>query len=223
MKRFWVLLAVVAVVGLAVWSCGQSPEEKPKPAAQAKAPAPVVAPAPAGAPAPKTETAPGAAPAPQAPPATQAAPAPEVAPGPPGKAAPWGPMGPGLYDPKTVTTVKGTVESLGMAMGAGRRQRGAMSVNLKTDKGTLPVHLAPIWYLHIQKITVKPGVTMEVTGSQVSLEGKPHIVARQIKVDDTVIQLRDEQGLPLWAGGRLPPMPKNAGELPKPIPYKPGK
>jgi len=217
MKKYWVLPAMIAVAGLFVWSCGQSPEEKPKPAAQAKAP--VVAQAPQAPSAP----APGGAPAPEAAPAPQAPTGPQMVPRPPGRPGPFGPMGPGLYDPNTVTTVKGTVEALGMAMDVGRRQRAAMSVNLKTDKGTLSVHLAPIWFLHVQNIALRPGMPLEVTGSQVTLEGNPIIVAREIKLDDRVVKFRDEKGLPLWAGGRLPPIPKSEGELPKAMPFKGGK
>jgi hypothetical protein len=120
-------------------------------------------------------------------------------------------MGPGLYDPKTVTTVKGTVESLGMATGMGRRERASISVNLKTDQGVLPVHLAPIWYLHMQRVATSPGTVMEVTGSKVSPEGKTFIIAREIKVDGRVVPLRDEQGLPSWRPGHMPPMPKAEG------------
>jgi len=72
---------------------------------------------------------------------------------------------------------------------------------LRTDQGSLEVHLAPAWYLQQQNITLKAGDPLEVTGSQVTLENKPIIIAREITVDGRVLKLRDEQGLPLWRRG----------------------
>jgi len=111
--------------------------------------------------------------------------------------------GPGVYNPQTVTTVKGTVETL-------MKQRRMSGLVLKTDQGSLPVHVGPYLYLRQQGITFKVGDPLEVTGSQVTLQGKPAIIAREVKVDGKTLKLRDEQGLPLWRGGRPGPGPGKA-------------
>lgn len=113
-----------------------------------------------------------------------------------------GGMGPRLYNPQTVTTVKGVVEKLEeLSMGPG----GSMSMKfreilLKTDKGSLMVHLGPIWYLDQQKFAVKVGDTLEVTGSQVTLNNQPAIIAREVKVNGQTVKLRNDQGIPAWRG-----------------------
>jgi hypothetical protein len=113
-------------------------------------------------------------------------------------------MGAGMYNPQTVTTVKGTVESLGdfPSLGPGG-QRGMMfrGVVLKTDQGPITVHLGPNWYLTEEELPLKAGETMEVTGSKVTQEGKTIIMASEVKADGKTLKLRDEQGYPVWRRG----------------------
>ena len=116
---------------------------------------------------------------------------------------PGGGMGPRLYNPQTVTTVTGQVEkleelpSMGGGGGMGMNFRG---VRLKTDQGSLIVYLGPGWYLDEKKLAVKVGDTVAATGSQVTLNNQPALIAREIKVNDTTLKLRDDQGLPVWRG-----------------------
>ena len=114
-----------------------------------------------------------------------------------------GGMGPLLYNPQTVTTVTGQVEkleelpSMGRGGGVGMQYRGVL---LKTDQGSLLVHLGPGWYLDEKKFAVKVGDTVEVTGSKVTLNNQPALIAREVKVNGTTLKLRDDQGLPVWRG-----------------------
>lgn len=112
-----------------------------------------------------------------------------------------GAMGPQLYNPQTVTTVKGTVEKLEeINMGRRGRSMKLRELILKTDKGSIRVHLGPDWYLDQQKFAVKVGDTLEVTGSQVTLNNQPAIIAREVKVNGQTMKLRDDQGVPAWRG-----------------------
>ena len=112
-------------------------------------------------------------------------------------------MGPRLYNPQTVTTVTGQVEkledlpSMGGGGGRGMQYRG---VTLKTGQGSLMVHLGPAWYLDEKKFTVKVGDTVEATGSKVTLNNQPALIAREVKVNGATLKLRDDQGLPVWRG-----------------------
>jgi hypothetical protein len=112
-------------------------------------------------------------------------------------------MGPRLYNPQTAATVTGQVEkledlpSMGGGKGQGMHYRGA---TLKTDQGSLMVHLGPAWYLDQQKFAVKVGDTVEVTGSKVTLNNQPALIAREAKVNGATLKLRDDQGLPVWRG-----------------------
>jgi hypothetical protein len=41
-----------------------------------------------------------------------------------------------------------------------------------------------------------------VTGSVIDSDGNSFLVARELKKGEKVLKLRDEQGVPVWAGGR---------------------
>ena len=112
-------------------------------------------------------------------------------------------MGPVHYNPQTVTTVTGTVESLaelpslGRGGGKGMQHRGAI---LKTDQGSLMVDLAPAWFLNEKKVVVQAGDTISATGSKTTLNNQPGLIAREVTVKGTTLKLRDEQGVPVWQG-----------------------
>jgi hypothetical protein len=114
-----------------------------------------------------------------------------------------GGMGGRLYNPQTVTTVTGQVEKLedlpSMGMGGGRDMQ-YQGVTLKMDQGNIMVHLGPGWYLDEKKFAVKAGDTVEATGSKVTLNNQPALIAREVKVKGTTLKLRDDQGLPVWRG-----------------------
>jgi hypothetical protein len=120
-----------------------------------------------------------------------------------GGMGPGGGMGARLYNPQTVTTIKGTVEkledlpSMGRGGSRGMEFRGAL---LKTDQGSLLVHLGPGWYLDDNKFTLKAGDTLEATGSKVTLNNQPALIAREVTVNGKTLKLRDDQGLPVWRG-----------------------
>ena len=122
-------------------------------------------------------------------------------------------MGPMLYNPQTVTTVTGQVEkledlpSMGRGGGQGRQFRG---VTLKTDQGSLMVHLGPSWFLDEKKLAIKVGDTVEATGSKVTLNNQPALIAREVKVNGATLKLRNDQGLPEWRRmGRHGPGPRS--------------
>ncbi len=106
-----------------------------------------------------------------------------------------------MYDTKTVETLSGEVVGVDKIPNTKGRGYG-VHMTLKTDKETISVHLGPGWYVEKQEVKIKPGDKVEVTGSRITYEGKPAIVAAEVKKGDDVLKLRDENGFPLWAGGR---------------------
>jgi hypothetical protein len=110
-----------------------------------------------------------------------------------------GRMGGRMYDPQTVTTVSGEVVSADTVSGPRGRYQG-LHLTLKTATETIAVHLGPSWYFDQQKITFAPKDTIEITGSRVTLEGKPVIIAAQVKKGGQTLKLRDANGIPVWAG-----------------------
>lgn len=104
-----------------------------------------------------------------------------------------------LYDPKTVETLGGEVVSL-EKFTPGKRMSYGVHFTLKTDKETIPVHLGPSWYVEKQTVALAQGDKVEVTGSRIMYEGKPTIIAAEVKKGGQVLKLRDTNGVPAWAG-----------------------
>ena len=105
-----------------------------------------------------------------------------------------------MYDPKTVETVTGTVIKLEQLSSKGRGNATGVHLLLKTSDGDMDVHLGPKWFLDKQSVKIAPQDTVEVRGSRVTSAGKPAIIAAEVKKGDLVLNLRDENGIPLWRG-----------------------
>ena len=115
----------------------------------------------------------------------------------------WG-MGGGyqrMYNPATVETVTGTIESIDRTVPMKGMSRG-VHLTLKTEKETVAVHLGPEWYVERLDNALKKGDAVEVKGSRVTFAGNPAIIAAEVKKGDAVLKLRDENGTPAWAGWR---------------------
>ena len=101
------------------------------------------------------------------------------------------------YNPKTVETVQGKVLSVEKMQQRGR----GVHLMLQTDKETIAVHLGPSWYIDQQTPKIETNDTITVTGSRVTVDGKPAIIAVQVKKGDEILKLRDENGIPVWRRG----------------------
>jgi hypothetical protein len=115
----------------------------------------------------------------------------------------WG-MGGGyqrMYDPATVETVSGTVASIDKVTPMKGMSPG-VHLTLETEKGPVSVHLGPEWYVERLDTKLAEGDSVEVKGSRVTYDGKPAIIAAEVKKGDDVLTLRDDSGIPAWAGWR---------------------
>lgn len=115
----------------------------------------------------------------------------------------WGPKSQHgrMYDVATVETLKGEVVSV-EKISAKKGWGYGVHLTLKTDKETIPVHLGPGWYIEHQDETIKPQDSVEITGSRILYEGKPAIIAAEVKKGEEILKLRDDKGFPFWAGWR---------------------
>jgi len=102
-----------------------------------------------------------------------------------------------MYDPKTVATVSGEVVSVDKIADPG--MDSAVSLTLKTAKETILVYLGPGWFLAKKDLTFAPQDQVEITGSQITFQKKPAIIAAQVKKGDKSLKLRDPAGIPAWA------------------------
>ena len=107
----------------------------------------------------------------------------------------------GMYNPATVETVTGTIESIDRTVPMKGMSRG-VHLTLKTEKVPLSVHLGPEWYVERLDEKLAKGDVVEVKGSRVTFAGNPAIIAAEVKKGDAVLKLRDEKGIPAWTGWR---------------------
>jgi len=60
----------------------------------------------------------------------------------------------------------------------------------------------PAWYIQRQDMKIVPGDKVEITGSRITFQGKPAIIAAEVKKGIEILKLRDENGFPVWSGWR---------------------
>ena len=109
-----------------------------------------------------------------------------------------------MYDPKTVETVKGEVVSV-EKIPSPRGKGYGVHLTLKTEKEILLIEAGPGWYVETQPAKIVAKDTLEIRGSRVMSQGKPAIIAAEIKKGDQILKLRDENGVPAWSGGSRSP------------------
>jgi sporulation protein YlmC with PRC-barrel domain len=63
---------------------------------------------------------------------------------------------------------------------------------------TWNVHLGPEWFIRHQQDSFKDGEKVQIVGSKVEVDGKPVIMATQVRMQGRVMTLRDPDGVPLW-------------------------
>ena len=114
--------------------------------------------------------------------------------------APQGwPMGQ-MYNPKTVETLDGKIESIEKVT-AGRMDVPArVLLKLKTDKETVTIYLGPDWYLEKQKAKLAPGDFVQVKGSRITMDNLPVILPNKITRGSDVLEFWDDKGMPRWRG-----------------------
>ena len=106
-----------------------------------------------------------------------------------------------MYNTNTVETISGVVTSVDKITPTKGMYYG-VHLMLKTDKETVSVHLGPGWYIENQDIMIEPNDKVEITGSRITFDGNPALIAAVVKRGDDVLVLRDENGFPAWSGWR---------------------
>ncbi len=106
-----------------------------------------------------------------------------------------------MYNQATVETISGEVLSVDKMMPM-KGMRAGIHLTFKTNKETIPVHLGPVWFIERLDSKIEKGDKLEIKGSRVTVNGKPAIIAAELKKGDKVLILRDSAGIPAWSGWR---------------------
>jgi len=106
-----------------------------------------------------------------------------------------------MYNPAKIETITGTVEAVDKITPL-RAMSSGIRLMVKTDKETISVDLGPEWYIERFDTKLEKGDKVEVKGSRATFAGKPSIIAAEVKKGDSVLVLRDSEGIPAWAGWR---------------------
>ena len=106
------------------------------------------------------------------------------------------------YNLNTVETISGEVTEV--VYNRSKKNPNMMGVHLvvKTGTETIPVHLGPVWYIEQQE-SFKEGDNVTITGSRITFNNAPAIVAASIERGEMTLRLRDQQGFPAWRGWRM--------------------
>jgi DNA/RNA endonuclease YhcR with UshA esterase domain len=98
------------------------------------------------------------------------------------------------YDKSAEVKVKGVIDDVKTA------EDTTVHVTLKNDKGSLDVVIAPEKFLKEMEIIFAKGETIEVLGSQLTVDGNPVLLAREVTRNGDVMVMRDERGKGVWVG-----------------------
>lgn len=104
-----------------------------------------------------------------------------------------------MYDTKTVTEIEGQITKV-EEMSPMRGTSPGVHITVKSETDTFSVHVGPKWYLEKQSVTLNENDRIAVKGSRVTIQGEPTIIAAKITKGNAVIELRNDNGVPVWAG-----------------------
>lgn len=107
-----------------------------------------------------------------------------------------------MYDPQTVETITGTVTAVEQFVPMKGMSSG-IHATITTESGDISVHLGPAWFIEKQTLKLVKGDIIEVTGSKITFNGSPAIVAAEVKKGNETLTLRNEAGIPVWAGSGM--------------------
>lgn len=103
------------------------------------------------------------------------------------------------YNVKTEVAIKGTVEKV-RVVPVGEAFAG-VHITLKVIKTgeSQDVFISPAEFLKFMDVTFHAGMKdVTVTGSKVKFEGNDLVLAREARIENVVLSLRDEKGFPNW-------------------------
>ncbi len=108
------------------------------------------------------------------------------------------------YDPTTEVVLEGKIiEVWTENSGYGRFPGLLMKVKDKAEETR--VFLAPVWYLEQEAIRFDKQQMIKIIGSKTVYQNDKIIISRQFDYQTKSVTVRDNKGVPVWAGKRIGP------------------
>lgn len=108
-----------------------------------------------------------------------------------------------MYDSTTVATYTGVIKEV-IKKESKRGAQIGVHLIIETKEELLDVHVGPNWYLDQLRFGFEEESMIVVTGSRITYEGKPAVIAKSIDFKGREYKLRADDGRPAWAGYRRP-------------------
>jgi hypothetical protein len=106
------------------------------------------------------------------------------------------------YDRTTEVTRHCKVDSVDeLAPGGCGGCDGGIHLRATCDGDACDIHLGPAAFVKGKNFPLAKGDEIDVTGSRVTYDGGTSLIARTVRKGEAALELRDEQGLPLWRKG----------------------
>ncbi len=100
------------------------------------------------------------------------------------------------YDIANEVKIKGVVDDIRQAPG----EANAVLLLVKSDSGEVPVYVGPQAFLKEIEVSFSKGDQVEVVGAKAVNAAGGEVLAREITVGTHGFTLRDDKGIPVWAG-----------------------
>jgi len=99
--------------------------------------------------------------------------------------------------------VKTEVDFIGAIVKVREVPRGeafaGIHLTIQSKSDAIEVYLGPADFIKLMDMPLRAGLKdVGVTGSKVKFEGNDLVLARELRIDKTVLSLRDEKGFPNW-------------------------
>jgi hypothetical protein len=102
------------------------------------------------------------------------------------------------FDKSKLTTIEGTIESVGSFYPASGSTPGTC-LNVKTKEGkSVTVYAGPQSFTTQKNLDLKPGTSITITGCNTMVNDKSVIIASELQVAGKTLTLRDQNGNPEW-------------------------
>lgn len=105
-----------------------------------------------------------------------------------------------FYNPSMVRTISGRIEAVNNHVPMARMGEGVMLRVRTADRQVVKAQLGPSWFVEENNLMPRRGEEVSLTGAMVNIEGRPVMIVREMNIGSERFVLRDQSGMPLWAG-----------------------